>query len=108
MTTKEKIIRQSIAENEKELAEIVALLDATPASDIIAGRKKAQELLAKYDVSDPLLAQKIGVLAEAEKRLFAIAEKQRDSTALINRRVKLDIELQDLKNELYWIERKDS
>ena len=44
-------------------------------------------------------------LAEEEKRMFAIAEKQKDLMALIDKQVALELELYDLGNELYLIER---
>jgi len=106
MTTKEKIVRRSIEEIEAELQSIVSLLDASPLLEIINIRKRAQQLIegAKDGNQDDL--KQIGVLADEEKRQFAIANKQKDTCALIDRRVELEIELDELKNELYWIERK--
>jgi len=108
MTTKERIIRESIAATETELSEIISILDASPLLGIIEVRKKAQKLLNEYDIGDPRLTKLIAELADEEKRLFKVAEKQKDSIALIDRRVKLDFELQDLNNELYWTERNNS
>ena len=106
MTTKEKIIRQSIASNEIELKEIKELLEASPLVAIVEGRQKAQKLLSELEISDPRLSQEIGDLAKEEKRLFAIAKKKQNSVELIDRRIRLEFELADLHNELYWIERK--
>lgn len=105
MTTKEKIIRQSIAATKTELAEILEILDAAPLSGIIEVRKKAQALLHEYEVGDPRLTEGIADLADEEMRLFKIAEKQKDTNALIDRRVSLEIEINDLNGELWHIER---
>jgi len=105
MTTKERIIRESISAAEKERSEIIELLEASPLIEIIEGRKKAQKLLCEYETSDPRLSEEIGKLAKDEARLFAIAKKQADSNALVIRRVELDFEISDLERELYFIER---
>ena len=73
MTTKEKIIRQSIAENEKELAEIVALIDASPLLEIIGIRKRAQELIEGVKSGNTENLIEFKNLAAEEKRQFAIA-----------------------------------
>lgn len=86
----------------------MALLDASPLLEIIGIRKRAQELIEGVRSGNTENLIEFKNLAAEEKRPFAIAEKQKSSLALIERRVKLDIELQDLRNELYWIERNDS
>ena len=108
MTKIEEIVRKLIAAAEKERSEIVELINASPLIGIIEGREKAQEILSKYEIGDPRLAEEISALAVEEKRLFDIAEKKKDSIALIERRVKLEMELTSLHGELYWIERRNS
>lgn len=105
MTTKEKIIRESIEKVKEELAEIISIIDATPLSGIIAGRKEAVDLITPATLGDEDAIKRIGELAEQEKRLFKIAEKQKNTSRLIGRRIELDSELTDLENELYYIER---
>ena len=73
MTTKEKIIRQSIAENEKELAEIVALIDASPLLEIIGIRKRAQELIEGVKSGNTENLIEFKNLEKKKKRQFAIA-----------------------------------
>ena len=107
MTTKEKIVRQSIEAVTKEIAEIQALFDANPLVEIIEVRKAAQALLNDYQPSErikPEFMEKLGALVKREKELFAIADKRQDTLKLIDRQVELEIELGDLNNELYSIE----
>ncbi len=42
-------------------------------------------------------------LARREKEQFRIAERMKNSTDLIEKKVKLDFELRDLNNELYFL-----
>ena len=107
MTTKEKIIRKSIKEVTKELAELKDLIYSSPLIEIIEIRKKAQTLLessTKGRTSEEFLG-KIKVLATKEKSLFKKAKKQENSVELIDRQVKLEFELTDLNHELYFITR---
>jgi hypothetical protein len=87
MTTKEKIIRQSIQANKKELDKIEFLLNASPLVEIIELRKSVYGMIDKISTGEMLK-----VLKEAtkkEKELFAIAKKQQDSIALIDRKVNI-------------------
>ncbi len=45
MTTKEKVINESICRIEKRLSEIAKINDTNPISDLIAIRQEAQKLL---------------------------------------------------------------
>jgi len=102
VTTKEKIIRQSIQANQKELDEIEFLLNASPLIEIIELRKRIFSM--DWKSAAPEMLKAIKDAAKKEKELFAIAKKQQDSIALINRKVKLTMELMDLTNELWFIE----
>lgn len=108
MTTKEKIVRKSIAEITKKIQALNEVLNARPLSDILAIRSEAQELLNKTKGDDRFkvsFIDKISELADKEKKAFRIAVKGRDSIKLINKKVDLEIELGDLHNELFRIER---
>lgn len=110
MTTKEKVIHQSIRQVEKRLKEINFILDANPLIEICKIRQEAQKLLDENKTlaqrtSDDFMS-KIEVLSKREKAQFALAEKSKDRIKLIGEKVKLELELSDLRNELYHIERK--
>ena len=110
MTTKEKIINQSIEQVKKQLKEINFILEATPLSEICKIRQEAQKLLdenktVEQRTSDDFIT-KIEALSKREKEQFALAEKSKDSIKLIDEKVKLEFELSDLRNELYHIERR--
>lgn len=110
MTTKEKVIKESIKRNTKRLNEIKTLLDTSPLSCICELRMEAQKLLDENQgiekrTSNEFVA-KIDKLAKEEKKMFALAKKQQDSAKLIDEQVKLEMELSDLNNELYFIERR--
>jgi len=110
MTTKEKVIRESIERNTKRLNKIKTLLEANPLSRICELRMEAKKLLDENQgiekrTSNDFVA-KIDKLAKEEKKMFALAKKQKDSAKLIDEQVKLEMELSDLNNELYFIERR--
>lgn len=110
MTTREKVIYESIKRVEERLKEIEYILNATPLKDICDIRMEADELLKgsrnenSKQYSDYFI-NKIEELSKRESELFELAEKQKDSLALIDERVYLDRELRDLKNELFKINR---
>lgn len=109
MTTKEKVIKQSIKQIEKQIKEIDFILNANPLSEICKIRQEAQKLLdenksVEQRTSDDFIA-KIEVLSNREKEQFALAQKGKDSIKLIDKKVKLEFELSDLRTELYHIER---
>jgi hypothetical protein len=110
MTTKEKIIRKSIIEVQKKLEEINNVLDACPLTEIIKIRQETKKLLEEnktvYQRTSDVFIAKIEALYEREKLQFALAEKQKDSTKLIDLKVKYEFELSDLENELFHIQRK--
>ena len=108
MTTKEKVINQSIGKVEKRLKEINFILEANPLSEICKIRQEAQKWLdenktVEQRTSDDFIA-KIEALSKREKEQFALAEKSKDSIKLIDEKVNLEFELSDLRNELYQIE----
>ena len=110
MTTKEKVIKESIKRNTKRLNEIKAILDASPLSRICELRMEAKKLFDENQgiekrTSNEFIA-KIDKLAKEEKKMFALAKKQQCSAKLINEQVNLEVELSDLNNELYLIERR--
>ena len=108
MTTKEKVIRESISRLEKEMLHIDKILNANPISEICQVRINAQLLMentkGKDRFSDQFLSAMKG-LAEKEKALFELADKQKDSAGLIKRKVDVGSELLDLRNELFRINR---
>ena len=110
VTTKEKVIRQSIAVCEKKLSEINNILNANPVSRICEIRIEAQKLLDENKSIEKRMSKdfilKIEELAKLEKEQFRIAKQSSNSIKLIDDKVELEMELTDLKNELYHIERK--
>jgi hypothetical protein len=113
MTTKEQVIRESIARVNMRLCEINNILDATPLIDILNLRKEAQDLLNKnlkieQRVSNEML-DKIEEYSKKEKEFFALAKIQQEKTIeLLEEKAHLTIELGDLNGELYFIELKNN
>ncbi len=109
MTTKEKIIRAAIADAKRQIEKIDALLDATPISEIIKIREEARALLEQNQGiekrTDAEFLKALEGLAHREKKQFRIAKSMKNSTDLIEKKVKLDFELRDLNNELYFLTR---
>ena len=106
MTTKEKVIREAIKRNTKRLEKVDSILDANPLSEICDIRIEAQKILTEHKGDNKKIMELIEPLADKEKKLFALAKRQtKDSSKLIDEKVKLQVELGDLNNELYWITR---
>lgn len=106
MTTKEKVINEAIDRVEKKINEINFILNANPLIEIINIRKEAQKLLNDKKIHHLLFIAKITALSKREKEQFKLAEKGKDSIKLIDEKVKLESELYDLKNELWYIQNK--
>lgn len=111
MTTKEKIVRQSINQVEKRLKEINFILESNPWGEIFKIRQEGQRLLDENQtieqMTSPEFISKIKDLAKREKAQFKLVERHKDILKLIDEKVKLEFELQDLQRELYFIERKN-
>lgn len=107
MTVKESLIRKSIKQIQRKLEDINAILDANPVAEIIKIRREAQTLLDTTTYHDQLtdeFLQKLKQLGERERRQFAISRKC--PLKLVNKKVKLTIELDNLNRELFFITRK--
>lgn len=112
MTTKEKVIRESITRIEKRLKEIDDINNARPISDLIEVRKEAQSLLDAYTTIEQRTStefiKKIEKLSNKEGACLKLAKKLTGSymNDIMNEEIKLRHELRDLNNELYYIEAK--
>jgi hypothetical protein len=101
---KKDVIVRKIRSLERKLAEIAAIMDAKPASDILAMRMK---IVSSVKGKTPYEALRILRDAEKkEKRFLAVARKQADPN-IISERVRLDTEISELKSELFYIERRN-
>lgn len=108
MTTKEKIILQSIEVIEKRISEIEGNINFNPFTELIKLRMQTRELLEKHKTveeraSTSFMAQ-LSIFAEKEKKIRAFAEKCNSLLEFFDEKAKLKSELSDLKNELYYIE----
>lgn len=103
MTTKEKVIIESISRIKRELDGIDEILNANPLSEIIKLRQKAAEITEGEKWRDKSVFAELNEMGKEEKRLFALAKKQQNTNELIDRKVKLEMELSDLNSELYFI-----
>ena len=111
MTTKEKVINESIIRVENRLKEIKKINEATPLLDLIEIRKTAQTLLdenktIQQRTSNEFIA-KIEILSKKEKQCIKLAKENSGQKMLdlMDEQIKLEFELNDLKNEKYSIER---
>lgn len=109
MTTKEKVIKESIILIKKRIAEIKKILNATPLLDLIDVRKEAQTLLEENKTIQQRTSNefivKIGKLAEKEKQCIKLAKELtgQKMNDLMDEQINLESELRDLNNQLYYI-----
>jgi predicted nucleotide-binding protein (sugar kinase/HSP70/actin superfamily) len=98
MTTKEKVIRQSITKIEKRLVEIQEILDFDWLKEFKALRNGFLSL--PFEEQARTIRQQV----KKEKKLERTFEKSMETPKLIEEKARLTLELADLNNELYWIE----
>jgi hypothetical protein len=109
--TKEKVIRKTLIEIEERVKEIDKLLSRSHLTEIISVRQQAQELLGNHEegtsFSDEFVS-KIKKLAQEEKEAINSMEKMTFEKRFELRKERFDIEREstELKNELYFIERR--
>ncbi len=108
MTTKEKIILQSIEVIEKRISEIDKIIAFNPATELNKIHKEAIVLLEKYKTfeertSKSYVAQ-FSKFAKREKQINKFAKKHKSTVGLFDEKAKLESELSDLRMELYYIE----
>ena len=106
MTTKEKVILESISRLKKRIKELEEIKNATPLLDIIEIREELKQLLEQNKsiesrTSDNFI-KKIEKLHNKEKKAFKIAKKQ---NYVIDELVNNQNELQELESELFYIKR---
>jgi pyridoxine 5'-phosphate synthase PdxJ len=109
MSVKEEIIKKAMKQIEKKLTKIDQFIDATPGSDIIEARQEAAKIIKEHKGDYKKIAELIGPLADREKKAFILARQQCKpgvTSRKIDEKVKLEVELSELRNELYYIERR--
>ena len=109
MTTKEKVIRESIKRITKRLKTLEDIQNASPAINLIEVRKEAQQLLEENKgiakITSKSFMDKIEVLSKREKECWKMINRQKKWMKDSDEMARLTIELSDLKNELFYIER---
>lgn len=103
MTTKEKVIAESIKRIEREICKINDILDARPLLEIIRLQQEALTLVRGSKFGDKNVLKELDRMAAEEKKHRVIAKKQRNSVKLIERKVKLEMELSDLHSEQFFM-----
>ena len=110
MSVKKEIIEKSILEINKRLSKLDEIIDAKPLSDLFEINDDFKTLLNENEgiekrTSKEFIA-KLNILSEREKIAKKSLEKQKNIVSLIDQKVELESELSQLKNELYYLNRK--
>lgn len=111
ITTKEKVINEAIVRIEKRLAQIKKIEDKDPVRELI----KAMEDLSKFLEENAAPEQrrteafrsKLEILVKRQDKHRNQAKKRtgKSQLDLMDERIKLEFELNDLLNEKWYIER---
>ena len=105
MSIKEQVINEAIERINKRLKAINEIFECRPLNRVIELQKQAQKLLDENTTIQQRTSHdfifKIERLANEERRQLALACKKWDYGALTSEQVKLELELNDLKGELY-------
>lgn len=102
MKFKEKVLKTMIKSLEKKIAWRRAVMEANPISDLLRLRR---ETFAKLDAKDP--AGWLTILEDAARRedtIRAMIRRQKKMTEIIDDIVRLEAELIEAKNALFWEE----
>jgi hypothetical protein len=89
----------------KKRTEIKAIMDARPISRLIEIRQEAHEIMVAHEGDYTKIAKLIEPLAEEEKKMRALANKQKNSLKLCDKLVDLEMDIHDLSNALWRAER---
>ncbi len=106
MTTKEKVVRESIRRIQKRIAKVDELLAENPYEELIQVNREFNECMQSGNFNEAAL-KKSGELAERYKQLMARAKKISKpgySIKLIDEKAQLNSELSALASELSIIE----
>lgn len=107
ITTKEKVIRQSIKILVKKIEKVKHLIYDDYFTDVINTMKEINDLFEnKPSGFDKDFNSKLLKLLEKKEKYQAMYDKRRNlaTSKLIEKQVKLEFELADLNRELYFIE----
>lgn len=107
MTTKEKIIRQSLKTAQKRLEYLENIQKAAPASDLIQIAAEVRLLLEQNKGVEARTSKsfidKIDQFAKREKECWKMIEKQKKWEENSDEMVELMSEISDLMSELFYI-----
>jgi hypothetical protein len=102
MTTKEKIIRQSLKKATKRLKYLEDIQNATPASDLMEVRKEANKLLEENKGIEARTSKsfidEIEKLSKREAECWKLINRQQKWEKDSDEMVKLMVEISELKN----------
>lgn len=101
VSIKEKMINKAINKINIRLTKINLILNANPLADICILRIEAQKIINK-NISNAEKTRFIKSMSAKEKELFSLAKKHQKSIELLEEKIKLQNELMDLNNELFW------
>lgn len=110
MSVKKEIIEKSILEINKRLTKLNEIIDAKPLSDLFEINDEFKTLLNENEGIEKRTSKefndKLNKLSEREKIAKKSLEKQKDIISLIEQKVELESELEELKRELYYLNHK--
>ncbi len=107
MSVRKEIIEKSILEIIKRLSKLNEIIDANPLSDLFEINDELKTLLNENEGIEKRTSKefidKINILSEREKIAKKSLEKQKDIVSLIDQKFELESELEELKRELYYL-----
>ena len=104
MNIKEKVIRESIKNTIQEIDKIKYIVYGNHATKMLEVEKNAIETAKKMIKDGKDATHYLNEKIKERDQLYKLAKQSCNSSKLIDELVKLEIELQDLNNELWYIE----
>lgn len=106
MSAVARALKAEIAKLEKRVERLKAIIYASPATRILQIRREAAQIMEKHWPDHVTISKLLEPRQQEEKRMLAIAKKQKNSIKLIDEQVKIEFEIRDLKDKLFWENKK--
>jgi hypothetical protein len=106
MSAVTRALKTEIAKLEKRLKRLKEVIDADPMSRIFEIHGETAQIIEKHQGDYATIAKLLEPLQKEEKRMYALAKKQKKLTEMIEDQVGLEFEIRELRNSLFWEEKR--
>jgi hypothetical protein len=106
MSAVTRALKTEIAKLEKRLERLKEVIDAEPMSRIFEIGRESAQIIEKHRDDYATIAKLLEPLKKEEKRMYALAKKQEKLAEMIDDQIDLEFEIRELKDRLFWEEKR--